>query len=207
MGLDLEERYGRIRGSATDHVCTGNSAYRASALRAVGLFDESFGYGYDNDMSYRLARAGYQLVFCREARSLHRWRDRGGAYLRQQYGVGLGRLNIIAKHRDRVTGDAVSGLRMILHVPVMLAALIALGLATALAAVDRPWQLPASIGAGLIGILAIERAIAGVAATIRLRDPAALWFPVFHLLRDLAWLAALAAWTAGRRGPSRRTRS
>src|SRR6185369_2985785 len=46
MSFDLAERYAAIRGD-TDHVCTGNSIYRAAALRRIGLFDESLGYGYD----------------------------------------------------------------------------------------------------------------------------------------------------------------
>ena len=41
MGLDLEQRYARDPDGRTTHVCTGNSAYRAEALRQVGLFDES----------------------------------------------------------------------------------------------------------------------------------------------------------------------
>ena len=40
MGLDLEQRYAAIDGVDTDHVCTGNSVYRADALHGVGLFDE-----------------------------------------------------------------------------------------------------------------------------------------------------------------------
>ncbi len=53
MSLDLRQRYDRL-GPWTDHVCTGNSIYRKAALVQVGLFDETLGYGYDNDMSYRL---------------------------------------------------------------------------------------------------------------------------------------------------------
>ena len=58
MSLDLEQRYAAIAGDDTDHVCSGNSAYRADALRRVALFDESLGYGYDNDISYRLRAEG-----------------------------------------------------------------------------------------------------------------------------------------------------
>ncbi len=47
---------------STDRVYTGNTAYRHSALIAAGLLDEALGYGYDNDLSYRLASAGYALV-------------------------------------------------------------------------------------------------------------------------------------------------
>ena len=54
MAIDLAQRYSAIRNKQTSHVCTGNSLYRAAALHQVGLFDESLGYGYDNDMSYRL---------------------------------------------------------------------------------------------------------------------------------------------------------
>src|SRR5204862_1685242 len=90
-GYDLELRYARLRHRRLDHVCTGNTAYRLEALRAVGGFDPSFGYGYDNDLSYRLVARGFLLVFCPEAKSIHRWRAAPGAYLRQQYGVGYGR--------------------------------------------------------------------------------------------------------------------
>ena len=62
MGLDLEQRYAAIDGDFSDHVCTGNTAYNAAALHQVGLFDERLGYGYDNDMSYRLRAAGYRLA-------------------------------------------------------------------------------------------------------------------------------------------------
>ncbi len=198
MGLDLELRYGRIAGNALDHVCTGNSAYRAEALRRVGLLDESLGYGYDNDLSYRLGRAGYRLVFCREARSVHQWRDGLLPYLRQQYGVGYGRLDLVAKHPGRAGGDDVSGWRMILHVPGTLAVLAA-SAAAALGALAgtawRPWLL---LAAAVAAVLALDRIVAGLEAALRFRDRAGLAFAPIHLLRDLAWAAALLAWS-GRR--------
>ena len=107
MGLDLEQRYARLEAHP-DHVCTGNTAYRAAALHDVGLLDDSLGYGYDNDLSYRLQAAGYRLAFCRDARSRHRWRDGLAGYLAQQYGFGYGRLDVVARHPARYTGDAVS---------------------------------------------------------------------------------------------------
>lgn len=200
MGLDLEQRYSRIRGAAVDHVCTGNSAYRAEALHGVGLFDESLGYGYDNDMSYRLVDAGYRLVFCRDARSHHRWREGLRAYLSQQYGLGYGRLDVVAKHRGRVRGDDVSGLGMILHAPAMLVVCAGLAFAVLAAATGGPWRLPAATAAVVLCALAGERLVAGIAAAIRFRDPAGLAFVPAHLLRDLAWALALVQWTAHRLG-------
>ena len=139
-GMDLEQRYAAIGEGPTSHVCTGNSAYRADALRAAGLFDESFGYGYDNDMSYRLMKAGYALRFCPAAKSVHRWRETLRGYLVQQYGQGYGRLDIVWKHPRWAAGDAVSPSAMMAHAPLMLVALVAGIAALALAAAGLPWR-------------------------------------------------------------------
>ena len=201
MGRDLEYRYSQIRGRYMDHVCTGNTAYRADLLREVGLFDESFGYGYDNDMSYRLGEAGYRLAFCRKARSIHRWRSRLAGYLTQQYGVGYGRLDLIRKHRGRrIKGDDVSGLRMILHVPLMLISMVALVAAGGAALAGLGGTVPGLVGAGLLGLLALDRLAAGLQARWRFDDPACLAFVPAHLLRDLVWVAALVMWCLRRLG-------
>ena len=198
MGLDLEQRYAAIDGRETSHVCTGNAAYRAEGLRRIGLLDEAFGYGYDNDISYRLRAAGYRLTFCRSARSVHRWREGLAGYLVQQYGFGYGRLDIVAKHPRRVTGDSVSPAGMMAHPLLMMAAVGGLAGALVLAIVGGPWRLVASGALALIAVLAVERLAAGIAACRRFRDPAALLFPILHLGRDLAWVAAIAMWSARR---------
>jgi GT2 family glycosyltransferase len=192
-GLDLEERYARIRDDVLDHVCTGNAAYRTHALRSLGGFDESLGYGYDNDLSYRLVAAGHSLRFCRKARSVHHWRSTLKGYLSQQYGVGYGRLDLVAKHPKRVTGDRVSSLRMMLHPPVTLAIL---GLAVVGAAfpASSAWALACA----LLTCVCAERAVAGVTAAIRSKDGVALLFPVVHLLRNLAWVTAVVRWMVRR---------
>jgi cellulose synthase/poly-beta-1,6-N-acetylglucosamine synthase-like glycosyltransferase len=195
MGLDLEERYAGIEGCETDHVCTGNTAYRAVALRQVGFFDEALGYGYDNDISYRLRAAGFRLRLSRAARSTHRWRDGLGGYLVQQYGFGYGRIDLVAKHPRRWRGDAVSPTGMMLHPLLVLAAMCSLGLAAALAVVGGAWSPFAGIAFALVLGLAFERLLAGVRAARRFSDPTALVFPVLHLMRDAAWVAAIVTWS------------
>jgi hypothetical protein len=203
MGRDLEDRYAAIGRRLVDHVCTGNTVYRASALHAVGLLDERFGYGADNDLSYRLVDAGYKLAFRPTATSIHVWRDSCRGYLRQQFGVGYGRLDFIARHPRRVTGDDVSGPGMILHAATMTVALMLL--LTSLAALWSrwPWLPLLAASAVLITTLAAERAFAGVAAWRRCGDRACLAFPVAHLLRDVAWTAAILRWAARRAAGSR----
>jgi len=205
MGLDLEQRYASMPPGDTGHVCTGNSTYRASALHGVGLFDESLGYGCDNDMSYRLQAAGHRLVFCPEARSSHRWREGFVGYLRQQYGFGYGRLDLVAKHPHRVAGDSVSPAGMMAHPLLMALAAAGAAIALAMAIESGPWRPFALAAFALVAALAIERSIAGVRAARRFRDATALLFPALHLARDLAWVAAMAIWTA--RFLSRRPRN
>ena len=199
MGLDLDLRASRL-AREVDHVCTGVTAYRRSALIAVGLFDESFGYGYDNCLSYRLGAAGWRLVRCPEATALHRWRPRLVGYLRQQFGVAYGRLDLVAKFPGRFAGDQVSGPGMILHAAATACALVlaAAGAALALGGAPAGAALPLAAALALVLLLAAERAVAGVRAARRFRDPVGLLFPLAHLLRDLAWVAALVAWLARR---------
>jgi hypothetical protein len=209
MGLDLRQRYGRIRSASIDHVCTGNAAYRAAALARVGPFDESLGYGYDNDMSYRLVAAGFRLVFARTATSVHHWGEGARAYHAQQYGQGYGRLDGIARHRRRLGGDDVSGPGMILHVPIMLGAIGSLAGAAVLAVAGGP-ATGFLMSAGILGgALALERFVAGLGAAVRFREPAGLWFAPVHLLRDLAWALATMVWIGRRlrRRPSRPSHS
>jgi hypothetical protein len=198
MGLDLEQRYQAIDGAATTHVCTGNAAYRAGALRAVGLFDETFGYGYDNDLSYRLRAAGYRLLLCRGARSVHRWREGWLGYLGQQYGFGYGRIDLVAKHPGRIAGDSVSPPGMMSHPLLMTLAIANLLIALAAALAHGPWRPFAMAAATLVTGLALERLAAGISAARRFRTATPLIFPVLHLARDVAWSAAIAMWAARR---------
>jgi glycosyltransferase involved in cell wall biosynthesis len=205
MGRDLEWRYARMRSRFSDHVCTGNTAYRASALHAVGLFDEDLGYGYDNDISYRLRDAGYRLAFCADAVSVHRWRDGAAGYLRQQFGVGYGRLDVVRKHPTRVRGDAVSNAAMMAHAPMTLVACLLLTIGALTTIAGNSVREPAYAGLAILALLTAERALAGIGAWKLTRDPVALGFPAAHLARNLAWGVAIIVWSArriARRSPS-----
>jgi glycosyltransferase involved in cell wall biosynthesis len=189
-GRDLDLRYAQLRAS-TDHVCTGNTAYRASSLHQVGLFDERLGYGYDNDISYRLSERGYRLAFCQEAIAEHFWRDSFVGFCAQQFGVGYGRIDVVRLHPRRVTGDAVSRSTMMLHGPLMLAAL-AMALLSSAAA---PFGIAARV---IVTGLGAERLLAGIRAWRMTGDRRTLLFPLAHLVRDVVWAWAIVLWIARR---------
>jgi GT2 family glycosyltransferase len=192
-GLDLEHRYSQLE-RVVDHVCTGNTLYRASALEEVGWFDEGLGYGYDNDLSYRLGAAGYQLVLCPEARSYHEWRETWWGYLTQQYGMGYGRIDLVTKHRKHSGGDDVSGFLMMMHAPATLGALGLMALAPVWSALGGRHFLPLFIGLAVLLLLAAERLVSGIVAWRRFHQPVGLLFPVVHFSRDLAWSFAIMMW-------------
>lgn len=195
MALDLEQRYAGLP-DRIDHVCTGNTVYRAAALARIGLLDESFGYGYDNDLSYRLGAAGYTLAFCRDARSRHRWREGMTGYLTQQYGFGYGRLDVVAAHPARVAGDDVSPPWMMAQ-PVLTAAALVCFVAALSTTTSRSASL-LTAGLVLAGAIVAERTVAGIRAWWRFKDPAALAFPAVHTLRNAAWVAAMCVWCCRR---------
>jgi hypothetical protein len=197
MAIDLEQRYDAL-GSATDHVCTGNTVYRAEAVHAAGLFDEQLGYGYDNDLSYRLRAGGHTLSFIREATSIHHWRNSFLMYLRQQYGFGYGRLDVVAKHPTRVAGDDVSGTTMMLHPIGLGVSVVLFAVALLLAFTGGPYHFVNIAGAAIAGGLVLERAAAGIFAWRRFGERSALLFPVWHLARDAAWVSAIGVWLTRR---------
>jgi hypothetical protein len=116
----------------------------------------------------------------------------------QQYGFGYGRLDIVARHLGRVTGDSVSPVQMMLHPVVMTIALVAAAAAVIMALSGGPAAPFALVAAALIGVLVVDRTIAGVKGAVRFRSAAPLFFPVFHMVRDVAWVAAIVAWAARR---------
>ncbi|MFH1132676.1 MAG: glycosyltransferase [Pseudomonadota bacterium] len=190
----LRQRYARLPIGDVDHVCTGNTLYRTSALHEVGLFDEALGYGYDNDMSYRLISAGHSLVHCPNALSVHRRQPGIKEYFREQYGLGYGRLDLVAKHPKRAGGDQVSGLCNIFHAAFMFVGLGLLLVTGILALLGRSWELPLMLSGSVFGLLALERLLAGALAARRFHDPTAWFFVPAHLIRDLAWALAIVCW-------------
>lgn len=191
---DLDQRYREM--AVADHVCTGVTVYRTAWLRQIGGFDEAMGYGYDNDVSYRIVAQEGRLLHEPRAKAVHRFPCTLAAYLRKQYGVAYGRLDLIRKHPSRAGGDSVSGTAMILHGfagALCLALLFGASLVvfTAGAALAVVFMVLALM---LLTIVVCERLVAALRAWRSRRSPVVFLWPILHVLRDLAWGWAVFRW-------------
>lgn len=195
MGYDVEKRYDDIPGKYVTQVCTGDTAYRRVAVDKAGHFDPAFVYGYDNDMSYRLQKAGYKLVFRKDALCAHYWKADLKSYINQQYRSAYGRIQLIQRHKDKVTGDSVSGPRMILQVPMtlLLAFLLLAGTVTYFIGLT---SLLLWGGLALLFILLVDRVTFTLSVLKKQKDLLAAFLPFVHLLRNLVWSWAFLIWAA-----------
>ena len=195
-GYDLEYRYDSLKSKYVTQVSTANTAYRRSAVEKVGLFDPQFKYGYDNDMSYRLQKAGYKLVNKRDAVCEHYWKADLSSYIKQQYWSAYGRMQLIKKYKERIAGDSVSGVRMILQVPLILLFFILFFLGfISLSYVCGRYIFLASLG--VLGIILIDRFLFAAGIFIKQRDVSVLFLPFVHLLRNMVWSWAFLKWGMG----------
>jgi hypothetical protein len=104
----------------------------------------------------------------------------------------------VAKHPRRAGGDDVSGALMMARGPLTGMALAAILVSTLAAAESGPWVAVSLAAFGVLGIFALERALAGWRAWRGTGDAAGLAFPVVHLARDVCWASAVADWCVRR---------
>jgi len=185
MGYDLEYRYWAIKSKYVNHVSTCATVYRRKVFENVGLFDANLKYGYDNDMAYRIRKAGYKIVIRRDAKVWHCWRETLREYLKQQFNTAYGRLQVIKKHPDRVLGDEVAGIREIMQVPITSFILLSLTFSV----IFKPllW-----FGIVLLLVLLGERTWESVSICKKKKDILCLFMlPLGHIIRNIVWCLAL----------------
>jgi cellulose synthase/poly-beta-1,6-N-acetylglucosamine synthase-like glycosyltransferase len=104
---EFAERYGLLDRSPTiDFVDTHAAAFRTSALREVGGFNPTFIGNEDVDLSYRLAQAGYRLVFNRRAVVYHQHPATWGRYMRLKVTRGYWRMMAYRRHPGKALRDS-----------------------------------------------------------------------------------------------------
>lgn len=80
----------------TDTVQCG--VYVASYLRSVNGFDPNLQFGEDEEVNFRLRKAGYRIVFHPQMAFFYYVRPAFGALFRQYYNYGAARVKVLRKH-------------------------------------------------------------------------------------------------------------
>ena len=180
-GYDVESRLTRTP-IYTDHLSTTNTACRRATLLEIGLLDEKLKVGYDVDLSRRLKAAGYRLLLRKDVTCRHYWKDNLKGYLRQQYNYAYYRMELA--RRFRKPHDQVTGLGMVLQVPLT----IALILASCLGSLASPLALL------LLLLLPLIHLPQTVSLLRRRKDTCILMLPLLFTIRDLCWVWASMNW-------------
>ena len=82
------------------YVTTGNWASRLSTLKQVGFFDESLIRSQDVDLSYRISKAGYKIVYKPDAITYHRNEKTLFGLFQEGFVHGFHSVKVIKKYKE-----------------------------------------------------------------------------------------------------------
>lgn len=107
-----------------------NVAIRREVFEKVGGFDETYrtASGEDNDLSYRILKAGYKIRFMPDALVAHYHTEKLFKYLKEQYRHAFWRMKLYKDHPDMIRGDDYTKFRDALEMPVAVLIIVALPL-------------------------------------------------------------------------------
>lgn len=132
--MEYEDKYDRLRHfPRITFVDTYSAVYRKTAVIDVGCFDERFPVAEDRELSYRLAAAGYEMVFVETAVVSHTHADTVPSYFHKKILNGYWAGQAISHFPERSREDSYTPQTMKLQV-----GLIALFLASAFFAIFSP---------------------------------------------------------------------
>jgi len=118
-----------------------NVAIKREVLERVGGFNEGYRYasGEDNDLSYRILKAGYKICFARDALVAHYHPEKLYEYLKGQYRHGFWRMKLYQAHPDMMKGDDYTNWKDIIEPPLALLLLFFLPLLWAFPLIRIPF--------------------------------------------------------------------
>ncbi len=179
--LEYERKYERMeREEQIDFVDTYSAAYRREVFLANGGFETLFPTSSveDQELSFRLARKGYRLVFVPTAVVYHVHDVTPLDYLRRKLNIGMWKALLLRWHPQRAVRD--SHTPQVLKLQLGLMALICLSLLTGLF-----WS-PTLWGAAAALLLFFASALPFVIQIVRKDPPVTLVTPFLLLVRALA---------------------
>jgi glycosyltransferase involved in cell wall biosynthesis len=122
---EILERHRKMSGEV-DYLGSYNLSYRRKVLEEVGGFNEEFrsASGEDNDLSYRVRKNGYKLIFDPEIKVAHHHQTKYLMYLKEQFRHGFWRMKLYRLHPDMAKGDSYAGVFDFIQPPLAMMILI-----------------------------------------------------------------------------------
>jgi cellulose synthase/poly-beta-1,6-N-acetylglucosamine synthase-like glycosyltransferase len=182
---EFEERYDLLeRFPSIDFVDSYSAAFRVAALREVGGFAPDLLGDEDGDLSYRLVRRGFRLVFNRRAIVYHRHPVTWGDYWRRKFWRGYWRTVVFRLHPRKVVRDS--------HTPQLLKlqiVLIYLAVAVAILALI----LPSLVWLVAVWCVALLASAMPFTLKVKEKEPQLVqWSPLFIVVRAVAFALGVA---------------
>ncbi len=109
-----------VTSEQTNYLGSFNVSYRKTVLEKVGGFDTSFkqASGEDNDLAYRVKKAGYNLIFDKNIKVGHYHQTKLLKYMKEQYRHGYWRMKLYRIHPDMTKGDSYAGILDFIQPPL-----------------------------------------------------------------------------------------
>ena len=161
-------------------------AFRKEAVMAVGGFDEAMYRAQDWELNYRLRRSGRRIWFSPELRVTYRPRSTLRELVKQMYGTGIWRREVVRRHPDTLSVRYLAA-------PVAVVGLVGGSLAGLLGLLIRNrllqvgWAAPAGYLAIVLGAAATAPPGTSMAARVRLP----LVLAVTHISWGLGFLVGM----------------
>lgn len=183
---EYEEKYNRMaKAEQIDFVDTYAAAYRRDAFVESGGFDPAFVLDEDQELSFRLARAGHRLVFAPDAVVYHLHPATVQAYARRKTKLGYWKVHVHGRHPGKAIRDSYTPWTQKLQL-VLLPLVCLFGLLAALGWVS--WLLPGiTAGLGLASTLPLLVRAANHGCGILLAAPALVLVRALALDTGLLW--------------------
>jgi len=163
------------------HLASYNFSCRKSVLKEIGGFDESFkaASAEDNELSYRIRKKGYDLIFDKDIKVAHYHKRNLSAYLKQQFRHGYWCMKLYKIHPDMMHGDGYAGLIDYVQPPLFLLCMVSLVMSLFIPKVFVFFSLP------LLILLLLLNLPMGLSIVKRKGQKSYLLFIFFAFLRSL----------------------
>ena len=126
--IEYEDRYDLLeKQERINFIDTYSAAYRRQVIQANDGFDERMRYLEDQELSFRLAARGYEMVFQPQATVFHYHSDSLLSYFRKKFVIGYWKAQIVRRFPGRAIQD--SHTPQVLKLQILLVALMLAALA------------------------------------------------------------------------------